>query len=217
MKWKKSTDAYALFFNTDVEECCTVFRLYNKIGRKKKDWRSFFRRTPQSYLVNQFYSSCSGFVQANNIKVGKPEKMVIFGYKDEQFPVLLSAINQHRFIGHSWFRKKDSSGVYVLFVPDGVSLMKEKDWSTVFPQWVAFEKFDFLIGLPVADRECAIIYPQLLDAIQRNQSSERIQKEFSRIFSESIERLATQETENNDDMQLTVYKLITNKNNLAYR
>jgi hypothetical protein len=166
--------------------------------------------------VNEFYPSHSGFLKARNVQVDKPGKMVIFGYKDEQFPVLLSAIKQ-RFIAHSWFNGVDEEGIYVFFVSEGASLLKEREWSSVFSKWVAFEKFDFLIGLPIGDQESTVLFPQLLDAIQRSNSPEEINKEFIRIFDESIQRLGEKDADNEADKELTVYKLIVNKNNLEYR
>src|SRR5689334_4905112 len=104
-----------LFFNTRAGEQCSVYKLWNNLQQKKLRIIQFLFPKPENYLINDYYDSFTAFQEKVGIKKGDPKKMTVFGYKDIEYPVLLSAIRE-KYIKDSWFNWNTQDCVSVFFV-----------------------------------------------------------------------------------------------------
>jgi hypothetical protein len=203
-----------LFFKTETTDACSIHRLYNGL-EKKLEKISLLKRRHQKHLVNDYYESFSRFLSAKGHKKIDLEKLIVFGSRDKEYPVLKSA-QRNKFINHSWFDCNTSSSISVFFVKGGASLLLEDHWPYVFKRWVAFEKFDFLNTLPEYKKEYNLFYRKLFIAINKCESSEKIKDEIISSYDEFMERLANKYPEN-DNLVMIAYMISINRLNIFYQ
>jgi hypothetical protein len=200
-----------LFFKSETAQTCRVNSLYNRLKKKRKRL-SFLRKNSAKHLVNDYYNSYSDFLKNEGLRDEDPKKLIVFGHKDSEFPVLLSAI-KNKFIYHSWFNCNTSNSISVFFMKEGISLLLDENWPQIFKRWVAFEKFDFLNELAYCEGECEVMYEKIFRVIKDADSPTNIKSKIMLVFDESIQRLSQRISES-ENISMAIYLLLINKRSI---
>lgn len=210
MAFISHTNKNVLFFHKSITIDCGIYSLWEKLKRKEKSFFYYFRNRYNFLLMQQLRERYS-----DHIKNDLLAKIIIFGYKDKEYPII-QTIENNKFLEPIWFDKNTNKSFGVFFVPEGAVMLNEPNWRNTFNSWVSFKnKFDFLNGLPLSENESMKIFPKFFKAIYKLPNAKVIKEEFDKVIEDSIERIALKN--DNDDMVLTVLKLRINKANLEYQ
>jgi hypothetical protein len=202
----------SIFFickSTDAK--CYVYSTFITLKRK---YSLNFIKAIKYLLLDSWFESFTYAIEYFNINKSNNSHLILFAFPDEDFPILRS-IQPNRYITSDWFDINLKDTLIILFCPRGAKMLRDNNWMSKINNWVSFEdKFNFIGGLPIGDRELKRIIPEISKEVNKIATSKEATLIIDKIFNQSMDRLYL---ENNkiDDIIFTIIKLKLNKENLV--
>lgn len=194
---------------------CDVLKAWKLIIATQNCWTRFIKRKYNYLLKDRFYNNHSEFLKEKSVKIGESNRIVLFGYRDFQLPVI-ETVKNYKFIEPQWFDKNSKENITVLFVAGGANMLKHERWKNTFSNWISFEeKCDFLQGLPISEEVSKTMFLKFINAVYDHHNVENIKEAFEKIIEDSIHTLSSLSNIDADTFT-TIHKLMINKANLRH-
>lgn len=208
-----------IYFPIGNKTQCEIYRLWESLKLK---WRirDLFTKKHFNYVLDNWCDYYSLFIIQKKIKLETPPKIILFGYRDEDYPLIKSyTLDKHikKTISPRWFDRKFDNSICILFVPGGAEFFEHESWQRLFINWVSFkQKFDFLEGLPELLDERKIIFSKIFSVVSTTDDPERIQNLIEQIFDQAILRVSRTDELKREDREAIVFKLRINQLNIIH-
>jgi hypothetical protein len=203
-----------LFFHENESEC-KVYRTWNRLKDRREFFLRFFKRPKRMYYLLEKSGFCYPKLKdSQKEKLAFIRSMVVFGRKDEDYPLLRSTCGDT--ISHGWFGDKINKPVSVILISKGAQIFTDRKWDNIFGHWISFGgKFSLLEDLDVARREADIIFPGIINLAATEKNVLKLKEGIIALFDKSIFKLSTLNRPTTSDERMTVQLLKLNRDNLV--
>ena len=206
-----------LFFSDSTNARCDIRQLSKMLEGNLPLMVRLYRIT--ICMINKLPNSYSSYLLEKKFRNPDLSRLVLFGKKDEQFPVL--KLGHESYVLPNWFDSyfegANRKPLGFLFIAAGEEILRENiAWKSIFSNWITFKNdFDYLVGFPFSHIECPKIYSAIFRQIYKHNEIGIIKGKIIDVFAEAINRISNKYEENVDDCAVAIMKLTSNQSKIV--